>query len=336
MQIKKTKTHSEAGPSSAQKTKKQCVSKKPAALNKARGRKKKSDADEDLENTRFQQTIRCSLGEVRAAVKLLKEPHRAKVVEAGFGCVFDWVLEGNITRVLMCHLLMNIDTSTMKIHCGSGKVLDVNREAVHQVFGFPIGGDTAPRPADSGHDESLGIFKKELGIDSKSSIETKDLRKILKNLVEDSAKVDLAVKVFFAILFNKLICPGSALRIGREAAMLVNMDYKKMAKMDFCQLVVDEIKRAATKYQDRSIPQAGPEGCGVVPTVMYLDSCYSPRYSVMHIQTPRANYLHEKPLRDIFHLDLEKHGGSELSEYKFGKVGVSITSLFLLHVHLIS
>ena len=106
--------------------------------------------------------------------------------------------------------------------------------------------------------------------------------------------------------------------------MLVGMDYKKMASMDFCQVVVDEIRRAATKYQNRSIPQAGPEGCGLVPTVMYLDSCYSRKHSVMHSKTPRANYLHEKPLRDIFYLDMEVNGGPDLSRYKFGKLGVSI------------
>ena len=203
----------------------------------------------------------------------------------------------------------------------------MNREAVHHIFGFPMGGDAAPRPADSGHDESLATLKRELGLDSKSSIEIKNLRKILEDLVEDPSKVDLAVKVFFVILYNKLICPGSAPRVGREAAMIVDMDYNKMAKMDYCQLVVDEIKRAAIKYQDRSIAQAGPEGCGVVPTVMYLDSCYSKNYSVMHIKTPRANYLHERPLNDIFHLDTFKHGGCVLADYKFGKVGVSITTL---------
>lgn len=84
---------------------------------------------------------------------------------------------------------------------------------------------------------------------------------------------------------------------------------------------MDEIKRSAIKYQDRSIPQAGPEGCVVIPTVMYLDSCYSPKFSVMHTETPRANFLHEKEMREIFYLDMEKHDGCELSDYKFGKVG---------------
>ena len=273
--------------------------------------------------------MRCSIGEVRTAAALLKKEHRAKVVEAGFGCVFDWVLEGNISRVLMCHLLLMLDTSTMEIYCGPGKVLNVNREAVHHVFGFPIGGDTAPRPSDTGHDEALASFKRELGIDSKTPILIKNLRGILKELVEDPNKVDLAVKVFFAILYNTFICPGSATRVGREAAMLVNMVYKNMAKMDYCQLLVDEIKRAPIKYQNKSIPQAGPEGCGLLPVVMYLDSCYSARYSVMHIKTPRANYLHENPLLQIYYLDMYINGGAELLNYKFGKLPVSSLLYFL-------
>ncbi|XP_051177854.1 uncharacterized protein [Lolium perenne] len=293
--------------------------KKARALERQHGQKNKAEAA-DAPTDRFQQTVRCSLGEVREAVKLLQECHRVKVREAGFGCVFDWVLEGNVSRVLMCHLMTKIDTSTMKIQCGSGKILDVNREAVHHVFGFPIGGDTAPRPSDSGHGASLAKLKEELGFERTGSIETKDLRSLLAKLVKDGTKIDLAVKVFFSILYNKLICPGSTVRLGREAAMLVDMNYKKMATMDFCQLVVDDLKRAAEKYQNSDVYQAGLEGCGVILVVMYLDSCYSVNHSVMHRRTPRASFLHQKPLRDIYNLDQIRSGGSDLSAYIFGKL----------------
>lgn len=143
---------------------------------KTMARKRKADEDLDGEKTRFQQTIRCSLGEVRSAAAMLKQQHRLKVEQAGFGCVFQWVLEGNISRVLMCYLMKTIDTSTMKLACGSGRVLEVNRDTVHQVFGFPIGGDTPILPAESGHDESLALLKQEFGFESNASIEPKDLR----------------------------------------------------------------------------------------------------------------------------------------------------------------
>jgi hypothetical protein len=100
-----------------------------------------------------------------------------------------------------------------------------------------MGGFAAPRPSDIGHDEALQILKEQLGFDRKASIDTKDLCTLLENLVQhtESDKIDQAVKVFFAILFNKLICAGSAVRLGREAPMLVDLDYKNMDNMDFCQ-----------------------------------------------------------------------------------------------------
>ena len=162
-----------------------------------------------------------------------------------FGCVFDWVLKGNVSRLLMCHLMKNIDTATMRIDCGPNKVLVVNRETVHQCFGFPMGDDTAPRPVDSGHDESMARFKAKLGFSKASVVDTKDLRTVLKQLVVDDSNDALAVKVFFSILLSKMICPGPVVRVGREAAMLDGIVCEDMAMMDFCQLVVDEIKRVA-------------------------------------------------------------------------------------------
>ena len=45
--------------------------------------------------------------------------------------------------------------------------------------------------------------------------------------------IDLAVKVFFLILYQNLLCPGPTVRLGRVAAMVENMDYAAMAQMDF-------------------------------------------------------------------------------------------------------
>ena len=239
----------------------------------------------------------------------------------------------------MCHLMKKIDTATMRIDCGPNKVLVVSKEAVHQAFGFPMGDDTAPRPADSGHDESMARFKAELGFSKASVVDTKDLRNVLKQLVVDESKDALAIKVFFAILFSKMICPGPAVRVGREAAMLDGIVFEDMATMDFCQLVVDELKRAAIRWQDPNIIQAGPEGCGVVLVLMYLDCCLLKAVSVMHVQTPRANFLTEKVLNSIFLKDIVKKGGKILDGYVFGKLGQVplgkvVIALFLMHMSL--
>ena len=186
-----------------------------------------------------------------------------------------------------------------------------------------MGDNTAPRPVDSGHDESMVRFKSELGFSKAVVVDTKDLRNALKLLVENFSKDHLSVQVFFAILFSKLICPGLAVRIGREVGMLDGIVFTDMATMDFCQLVVDELKRAAVKWQDPNIIQAGPEGCGVLPVVMYLDCCFSKGLSVMHVDVPRANFLTEKLLSSIYLKDIVKKGGKDLDSRVFGKLRVS-------------
>ena len=99
-----------------------------------------------------------------------------------------------------------------------------------------MGRHTTPMPTSSGHDESLTALKDELGFDRSKSIGVKDLPEKLKALVEEDyhVTVDLAVKVFFLILYQNLLCPGPAVRLGRVAAMVENMDYAAMPQMDFC------------------------------------------------------------------------------------------------------
>ena len=94
---------------------------KKIATVKRKGKESKVVDEEDDETIgTFQQTVRCSLREVIDAAKLLKDPHRKIVQDAGFGCVFEWVLDGNVSRPLACVLLMRIETTTMKIDCGPG------------------------------------------------------------------------------------------------------------------------------------------------------------------------------------------------------------------------
>lgn len=66
-------------------------SKTARANKKSQSSKTDDESDEEGPSGRFQQTVSCSLGEVREAVKLLQECHRDKVRTTGFGCVFDWV-----------------------------------------------------------------------------------------------------------------------------------------------------------------------------------------------------------------------------------------------------
>ena len=188
-----------------------------------------------------------------------------------------------------------------------------------------MGSHIAPMPASSGHDESLTALKDELGFDRSKSIGVKDLLEKLKVLGEedDYVSVDLAVKVFFLILYQNLLCPGPAVRLGRVAAMVDNMDYAAMAQMDFCQLVVDEFQAAVVRWQTEGSKQNCAEGCAIVPLIMYLDCLKLRKFSVMHTLTPRASYLTTKDLMKLYNEDVLVKGKIYLESYKFGKLPVS-------------
>ena len=53
-------------------------------------------------------------------------------------------------------------------------------------------------------------------------------------LVKDPSKDDLALKVFFIIVFMKVVLPGAAPRVSREAAMFEGLVFEDMANMDYC------------------------------------------------------------------------------------------------------
>ena len=132
---------------------------------------------------------------------MLKEEHKILVKLAGFGIVFKLKVKKNVSRVLMCKLMGKINPETMKLDCGRNKVLEINREAVHHIFEFPMGTRTAPRPAESGNDDYLATLKKELGFNRSRCIDVKDLLILLGTLVDDPVKVDMSMKVFFLIVF---------------------------------------------------------------------------------------------------------------------------------------
>ena len=125
-----------------------------------------------------------SLPTICKAASLLKEAHCSRVRDAGFGVVFELIVKKNVSCILMCYLMGVIDPATMLMDFGNGRVLRINRDAVHHIFDLPMGHHTAPMLASSGHDESLTALKDELGFDRSKSIGVKDLLEKLKVLVE--------------------------------------------------------------------------------------------------------------------------------------------------------
>ncbi|KAI5006614.1 hypothetical protein ZWY2020_033857 [Hordeum vulgare] len=207
--------------------------------------------DDEGDDARFNRTVLLSLPTMCKVDALLKEAHYNHVQDAGLGTVFELTVKQNVSHILMCYLMCVIDPATITMDFGNDRVLQINRAAVHHIFGFPMGPHTAPMPATSGHDDSLCSLTDELGFRRSQGIGVKDLVQKLAEFVEDDDQVtvDLAVKVFFLILYQNLLCPGITVCLGRVAAMVENMDYAAMVQMDFCQLVIDELQLAVVKWQ---------------------------------------------------------------------------------------
>ena len=269
-------------------------------------------------------TVRCSLREVEDCAKLLESRHVARVHASGFGSIFKWRVKSNISRPLMGVLYLRIDCDTMTLDMGeANKKLHITSDGIQQLFGFPRGGRSAPRPSEDGYDDALMKLRSELDISRDKDIKTKDLRNKLKVLVKDPSKDDLALKVFFIIVFMKVVLPGAAPRVSREAAMFEGLVFEDMANMDYCQLMVDELRRAVAKYQNGHTMGKAITGCAIGPVLMYLDCLIRGKTAEPDMRVPRICFMDPAKLSDLVDADLIKKGNADPKTWVFGKLPVS-------------
>lgn len=205
---------------------------------------------------------------------------------------------------------------------------------------MPNGERTAPRPSESGDPQGLEQLRVELGL-GKGEINATHLQNLLVTLVEnelEARKADtldramsthrknIALKVFYLILFNKIICVGKSARISREPNMVKGLVFDKMKYMDYCQLAVDEIKRSAIIWQDpnRRAWQY-VEGFSLGPLPMYFDSLLYKSLAEMSKKTPRLLQLEEKDMNAIARADCMD--GSTKDDPKYGRIIVSTSCI---------
>nr|XP_020168032.1 myb-like protein X [Aegilops tauschii subsp. strangulata] len=113
------------------------------------------------------------------------------------------------------------------------------------------------------------------------------------------------------------------------------MDYPEMAKMDFCEVIVESIKEGAKIWQKhRDLPQEEKNkkhvnGLAQGPVIMYLDSLLLPTdtkemrkiaKTMDKTSLPRANHLKESDLAKIARADMKRDGKARPDDYEFGKI----------------
>ncbi|KAM0829366.1 hypothetical protein ACQ4PT_066917 [Festuca glaucescens] len=198
----------------------------------------------------------CAVDTVPAETNQLKKiPELIKSVrDAGFGHFIDTKIKGSINCKGMSFILKHIDIPTMTVRFTEEKKIEINRYSIHHLYGIPNGHLSAPRLNEN--NEVLPELKQELGFRSNEDITARKLVDMLIVMVNEhlgsnaAINRDLALKLFYLILFNKGLCIGTAPHISsKEANMVKGLDYDKIRDMDFCQLVVDELQSSAIKWQ---------------------------------------------------------------------------------------
>jgi len=173
-------------------------------------------------------------------------------------------------------------------------------------------------------------LREDLGIPRNKHINTDKLRELLKDLVEDETKDDLAMKVFGLILYMKFICPGYSVRVTREAPMVYEKSIPELKDVDLCQLLVDELKRAIIAWQKAGAHWRAVPGCGIALLLMHLDNIDHRKLNPIDHRTPRILYLDTLKLRALAKLDCVVKGSEDPRSWIFGSQPVRFFTLPLL------
>ena len=178
-----------------------------------------------------------------------------------------------------------------------------------------------PRPSNDGFNDDVMRLKGKLGYARSDDIKKKDLRNTLAELVKD----DLALQVFYLIVFMKVVIPGTSTRVSREAAMAENLVFEDMADMDYCQLVVDDIQSAVVRYQQGTSRGKAVTGCAIAPLLMYLDCLIIGKTPNIDLRTPRINFMDQAKLLELAAADLVTKGDDDPANWVFGRLPVSVS-----------
>jgi hypothetical protein len=247
-----------------------------------RSKKRKNDGDGDEGNVRKKRkdtgvnyAVRCSMLEHQQIVVAMSDDQKRRLTKLGWGFVLEYKVKTNVRRPLI-FFLMERFSEDMVVYMPDGNNLHVTATAVEAFFGFPNGTMAAPRPSSDGNTEPLKWLKTELelrGIEVKGDV---TVATHLKALIKQGAADDFSMKCIFLAIFKNLMVPGLSTRIDRQARMVQYLDIENAKNMNYCDLVVTELKSAVRKFHAEGANKNQVEGCCVLAMFMHLDSIDCP------------------------------------------------------------
>ena len=101
--------------------------------------------------------------------------------------------------------------------------------------------------------------------------------------------------------------------------------FENMAGMDYCQLVVDDIRSAVVRYQQGTSRGKVVTGCAIAPLLMYLDCLIIGKKPVVDLRTPRISFMNQANLLELAAADLVRKGDDDPANWVFGRLPVSVS-----------
>ncbi|KAI5011928.1 hypothetical protein ZWY2020_024062 [Hordeum vulgare] len=175
-------------------------------------------------------------------------------------------------------------------------------------------------PSKDGFDDAFMMLEAKLGYKTSADIKTKDLQNILKDLVKDEKNDKLALKVFYLILFMKVVIAGTSTRVSREAAMVENLVSQDMSQMDYSQFLVGDLKRVVIRYQQGTARGKVVTHCAIALLLdlgtprINVDCLIHGKKHILDLRTPRINFMDQGKLYEarIVISHIERPGAVDL------------------------
>lgn len=204
--------------------------------------------------------MRCSPVDVIKAGEALSPEAREKVQKLGFGNLLKISLNKLSSRGLVMWLMDKIDPDSMVINIKSGMTLSITPDVVHLVLGIPHGDGENVLPFE---------YKEQLAETTKLRADLKAQKKLISipdvlEVIKNSKDIELQVRCFLLILFNRLLLPTTSYYIGGKEIMMTK-DLEKIGRIDWCNVVYEDLKRAIYLWKDGSITNKTKKilGCAV-------------------------------------------------------------------------
>lgn len=189
--------------------------------------------------------FRCKPRDLLQTIKSLSPAQVDEICKLRWGDFLKIKIDAIESRDLYCWLLDHVDTVSMMVDISPDKQLPISAASVNTVLGVPLGGGELSRVKMKHVTAARNLLRKQLGI-----VGYKITIKRLKEEVAKGRANELSMKCFFMIAFNKMLFPTASYDVSNTEIMLT-MDLNQIATVDWCKVVVQDIRGAAAAWHNR-------------------------------------------------------------------------------------